>query len=79
MYVGAETLHLVTRMGSPLFGAIDHFNSEKEKICSYLEPMDLFLQANTVAEDNQVSVFLSCIGGTMYALEVSFCLSNFAE
>ena len=29
IYVGAETLHLATRMGSPLFGAIEHFNSDK--------------------------------------------------
>ena len=60
---------LATRMGSPAaLGALKEFNPEADRISPYLERMQLFLKANKVAEDDQVPVFLTVIGGKAYAV-----------
>ena len=50
------------------FGNMDSFNPENETISAYLERFDLFIQANGVAEEKKVPVFLSVIGGKTYSL-----------
>ena len=41
---------------------------ETEKITAYLERVELFFVANVVAEDKQVPIFLSSVGGKTYSL-----------
>ena len=47
------------------FGNIDSFNPDNE---AYLECFDLFIQANGVADEKKVPVFLSVLGGKTYSL-----------
>ena len=46
----------------PVFGHLETFNPDSETIVAYLERVELFLQANAVAEEKKVAVFLSVIG-----------------
>ena len=50
------------------FGNMDSFNPENETISAYLERFNLFIQANGVAKEKKVPVFLSVIGGKTYSL-----------
>ena len=50
------------------FGYMDSFNADNKTISAYLERFDLFVQANGVANDKKVPVFLSVLGGKTYAL-----------
>ena len=50
------------------FGHMDSFNADNETISAYLEQFDLFVQANGVANDKKVPVFLSVLGGKTYDL-----------
>ena len=56
-------LQLATRMIS--FGRINEFQAENE---AYLERVELFFQANDIADGKKVAVFLSVIGGKTYTL-----------
>ena len=50
------------------FGHPQAFNPDSETIAAYLECVELFLQANAVAEEKKVTVFLSVIGRSTYSL-----------
>ena len=50
------------------FGHEDSFDADNETISAYLERFDLFVQANGVANDKKVPVFLSVLSGKIYAL-----------
>ena len=47
------------------FGRINEFQAENE---AYLERVELFFQANDIADGKKVAVFLSVIGGKTYTL-----------
>ena len=47
---------------------MDTFNLDNETISAYLERFDLFIQANGVADEKKVPVFLSVLGGKTYSL-----------
>ena len=48
------------------FGQIQEFSPEDETIGAYLERVELYFQANGVAEGRRVAAFLSIIGGKNY-------------
>ena len=50
------------------FGRINEFQAENESIGAYLERVELFFQANDIADGKKVAVFLSVIGGKTYTL-----------
>lgn len=50
------------------FGKIEEFSPEKETISNYLERVELFFQANDIADDKKMPIFLSIVGGNVYAL-----------
>ena len=49
-------------------GTLTEFKPESEKIEAYLERVQLFFDANTIAEDKQVIVLLTVIGSSTYTL-----------
>ena len=50
------------------FGRLEEFSPEKETISNYIERVELFFQANGIANGKKVPVFLSAAGGNIYAL-----------
>ena len=50
------------------FGTLKEFESENEKISSYLEHVKLYFIANGIEEEKQVAVLLSVIGSKTYSL-----------
>ena len=50
------------------FGRIEEFSPEKETISNYLERVEIFFQTNAIADEKKVPVFLSIVGGNIYAL-----------
>ena len=50
------------------FGQIQEFSPENKTIGAYLEHVELYSQANGVAERRRVAAFLSIIGGKNYTL-----------
>ena len=52
-------------------GTLTEFKPESVKIEAYLELVQLFFDANTIAEDKQVAVLLTVIGSSTYALLTS--------
>ena len=50
------------------FGTTDAFNSESDSIKAYLERVQLYFSANDVPENKHVSILLSSIGASTYAL-----------
>ena len=50
------------------FGKIQEFSPDKETISNYLERVEIFFQANGIANEKKVPVFLSIAGGNIYAL-----------
>ena len=49
-------------------GNIHEFDPSTETVSTYLEQVQAFLDANAIAEDKHVSVFLSVIGSKTYGL-----------
>ena len=64
--ISPKTLQLATRMAS--YGKLSEFHPEAESISAYLERVELFFTANSIADDKKVAVFLSVIGGKTYSL-----------
>ena len=62
----SSSSQLATRMAT--VGHIEAFNSDNERITTYLERVELFFVANEVKEDKQVATLLSVIGSKTYAL-----------
>ena len=44
------------------FGKIKEYLPDQEKFTSYLERIELFFEANDIAEENKVPVFLTVVG-----------------
>ena len=55
-------------MARSTFGQLQEFQPESETIATYLECASLYFQANSIAEEKQVAVFLSVIGVKNYSL-----------
>ena len=50
------------------YGRIEEFSADKENISNYLECVEIFFQANGIADGKKVPVFLSIAGESVYAL-----------
>ena len=50
------------------YGKLSEFHPEAESISAYLERVELFFTANSIADDKKVAVFLSVVGGKTYSL-----------
>ena len=50
------------------FSRSEEFSPEKETISNYLEHVEIFFLANSIADEKKVAVFLSVAGGNIYAL-----------
>ena len=55
-------------MASSVIGTLLEFNPEKQDIASYLETVELFFEANDIAEEKKVAVFLTAVGQTTYKI-----------
>ena len=51
-----------------MYGQLGEFNPDSEKISTYLERLNLFIEANSVDADKKVAVLLTVIGAKDYAL-----------
>ena len=49
-------------------GQIGEFKPDEEQVSTYLERMQFFFVANSIAENKQVAVLLSVVGPKAYAL-----------
>jgi len=49
-------------------GNLQQFCPTEEGIAAYLERVELYFKANDIAERKQVPVFLTVVGGKVYAL-----------
>ena len=50
------------------YGKLREFQPETEHIAAYLKRVEVFYKANDIAEDKQVTVFLSVVGGKTFSL-----------
>ena len=55
-------------MATATYGKIDEFNPENERISEYLERLQLYFDANDIANAKKVSVLLTLIGSKTYSL-----------
>ena len=53
---------------SSAFGRMKEFTPDTESISAYLERLQLYFDANRIAEDKRVSVLLTVIGAKHYTL-----------
>ena len=60
-------------MATAQLGTLKEFNSAEEPITSYLERVQLFFAANSVARDKQVPTFLSAVGPATYSILRDLC------
>ncbi len=67
-YIGDKDAGATRTMAATSFSQIHHFDPDNEGIESYLERVELYFQANGIADAKRVPVFLSVIGGNNYAL-----------
>ena len=61
----------MTALGIFTFGQISEFQPELESIETYEQRIKMFLQANEVATEKEVPIFLSIIGASNFALLTS--------
>ena len=67
-YIGDEDHGLITQIMATQYGIINQFSPDKESITTYLERMNLYFTANSVANEEKVPILLSVIGSSTYSL-----------
>ena len=50
------------------YGSVPEFDAEVDSVKSYIARAKFFFKANSIPEDKQAAIFLSCIGGKTYDL-----------
>ena len=55
-------------MATSAIGTLAKFNPEEQDIESYLEKVELFFEANNIAEEKKVAVFLTAAGDKTYEI-----------
>ena len=58
----------VSQTNNCFYGQLSQFDSDQETMSAYLERVEIFFQANNIAEEKQVGIFLSLIGAKTYGL-----------
>ena len=53
---------------SCFYGQLNQYEPDLETMSAYLERVEIFFQANSIAENKQVGIFLSLIGAKTYGL-----------
>ena len=56
------------KMATSVIGTLSEFNPEKQDTASYLEKVELFFEANGIAEEKKVAVFLTAVGQIIYEI-----------
>ena len=51
-----------------VYGQLSQFEADQETMSAYLKRVEIFFQANNIAEEKQASIFLSLIGAKTYGL-----------
>ena len=51
-----------------VYGQLSQFEADQETMSAYLERVEIFFQANNIAEEKQAGIFLSLIGAKTYGL-----------
>ncbi len=55
-------------MATSVIGTLPEFNPEEQDTASYLEKVELFFEANSIAEEKKVAVFLTAAGQKTYEI-----------
>jgi hypothetical protein len=55
-------------MAISVIGTLPEFNPEEQDTASYLEKVELFFEANNIAEEKKVAVFLTAAGQKTYEI-----------
>ena len=55
-------------MATSVIGTLTEFNPEDQDVASYLEKVELFFEANNIAEEKKVAVFLTAVGQKTYKI-----------
>ena len=55
-------------MATSVIGTLPEFNPEDQDTASYLEKVELFFEANNIAEEKKVAVFLTAAGQKTYEI-----------
>ena len=67
-----QVIIVVMRMSvlqaSCFYGQLNQYEPDLETMSTYLEKIEIFFQANSIAENKQVGIFLSLIGAKTYGL-----------
>ena len=67
MRVGIKYLAFLM-MASSVIGTLPEFNPEKHDAAFYLEIVKLFFEANDIAEEKKVAIFLTAVGQETYKI-----------
>ena len=66
-------------MAAQTVGHVEEFNPDNETVTAYLERFQLFVYANTIAEDKLVPTLLTVVGSKHYTPIREISLSKFAK
>ena len=55
-------------MATSVIGNLPEFNPEDQNTASYLEKVELFFEANNIAKEKKVAVFLTAVGQKTYEI-----------
>ena len=59
---------VLIKMATSVIGTLTEFNPEDQDVESYLENVELFFEANNIAEEKKVAVFLTAVGQKTYKI-----------
>ena len=64
----AQSQPSVSALATSVIGFLPEFNPENDNTASYLEKVELFFEANNIAEEKKVAVFLFAVGQKTYEI-----------
>ena len=74
MVSGQKKLEAILMMATSPIGTLTEFNpGEEQEVASYVEKFELFCEANNIAEEKKVAVFLTAIGSNTYEILRQHC------
>ena len=60
---------MATTVVAATYGVLSEFNPDRDSVKSYTARAKVFFKANSIVEEKQAPIFLSCIGARTYDLE----------